>query len=168
MMNSTSAFLGTASWALILRSSLSPSLKRKSRSVSGQLSSSSLLWPATGVGTFATASGKRDDDESDKIEWRKKQLDKLENKFRQPSGDNTALLTTAIIDREEDLQPMWQAMERRVKNRRSLTVDECGGIEKVGRRNVRKTDEDLWLQEGLYEGNEDDDDAGEEVISRRK
>jgi hypothetical protein len=71
--------------------------------------------------------------------WRKKQLEKLEKKFTEPS----------IIDSDEKLQSEWSAMESRVTNRRPRTLRETGG--KSGRINVRKTDEDIWLQEGLYD-----------------
>jgi hypothetical protein len=71
--------------------------------------------------------------------WRKKQLEKLEKKFTEPSE----------IESDEELQPEWSAMESRVTNRRSRTLKETGG--KSGRINVRKTDEDIWLQEGLYD-----------------
>jgi hypothetical protein len=79
-------------------------------------------------------------------EWRKKQLDKLENKFQQSE--------TLTIASEEDLQPMWSSMESRVKNRRPRTKEQLGG--KTGRRNIRKTDEEMWLQEGLYDQAEKD------------
>lgn len=68
--------------------------------------------------------------------WRKEQLDKLQRKFAEPAK---------VIQGDDDLQPMWQAMERRVKNR----LPSKGG--KGGRTNVRKTDEDVWLEQGLYD-----------------
>jgi hypothetical protein len=83
---------------------------------------------------------------SARTEWRKKQLDKLENKFQE-----SELLT---IESEEDLQPMWKSMESRVKNRRPRTKEELGG--RTGRANIRKTDEEMWLQEGLYDHSEED------------
>lgn len=84
------------------------------------------------------------------LEWRKKQLDRLERKF-------SVEPPTQEIGSDDELQPMWQQMERRVKNRRSLGVDESN--RKIGRTNVRKTDEDIWLQEGLYEEDGPEDDA---------
>jgi len=89
---------------------------------------------------------------SETVEWRKQQLDRLERKFdigvvQEPQQE---------IDSDEDLQPMWQQLERRVKNRRSLTAAERGG--RTGRANVKRTDEDFWLEEGLYEDQEDSDD----------
>ena len=40
-------------------------------------------------------------------------------------------------------------MESRVTKRRSLTLAQRNGA--VGRANIRKTDEDVWLEEGLYD-----------------
>lgn len=82
-------------------------------------------------------------------EWRKHQLDKLSKKFDEPN----------VIDSDEDLQPMWKAMESRVVNRRTLTAAQKGG--KTGRTNIRKTDEEAWLQAGLYEEEEKDTDAAQ-------
>jgi hypothetical protein len=75
------------------------------------------------------------------MEWRKQQLDKLEQKFSEPS--------LVVVDNDDDLQPMWKSMESRVTRRRPRTVEEMGG--RTGRTNVKKTDEDLWLREGLYD-----------------
>jgi hypothetical protein len=72
--------------------------------------------------------------------WRKQQLNKLEKKFTDP--------TVEVTD-EEDLQPMWKAMESRVTRRRSRTEAEMGG--KTGRTNVKITDEEIWLEGGLYD-----------------
>jgi hypothetical protein len=71
-------------------------------------------------------------------------LEKLEKKFTEPS---------VKIESDEELQPMWKGMESRVSNRRSRTIAEMG--EKTGRTNIKQTDEELWLQGGLY----DDDEA---------
>lgn len=79
-------------------------------------------------------------------EWRKKQLDKLENKFQQSEA--------LTIENEEDLQPMWSSMESRVKNRRPRTKEQLGG--KTGRTNIKRTDEEMWLQEGLYDDPEEE------------
>ena len=53
------------------------------------------------------------------------------------------------IDSEDELQEMWRQMESRVKNRRPRTLRDTGG--KTGRVNVKKTDEEIWLREGLYD-----------------
>lgn len=74
------------------------------------------------------------------VEWRKVQLDKLERKFTEPLVE---------VESDEDLQPMWQEMESRVTRRRPRTVKEMGG--RTGRVNVKKTDEEMWLREGLYD-----------------
>ena len=71
-------------------------------------------------------------------DWRKRQLEKVGNKFKEPLS----------IENDEDLQPMWKEMEGRVTRRKLRTLQDTGG--RSGRINVRKTDEDVWLQEGLY------------------
>lgn len=90
-------------------------------------------------------SNNNDDSQKDRpvpvgAEWRKKQLDKLERKFSDPS---------VVVDSDEDLQPMWKQMEGRVIHRKPRTVEEMGG--RTGRVNVKITDEEMWLREGLYD-----------------
>jgi hypothetical protein len=51
---------------------------------------------------------------------------------------------------------MWKEMESRLTRRRSLTLEQRGG--KSGRRNVRRRDEDVWLEAGVYGGGTDGDD----------
>ena len=53
------------------------------------------------------------------------------------------------IDNYDDVQPMWKEMESRVTRRRSLTLEQRGGVS--GRRNVRKSEEDYWAQAGVYD-----------------
>jgi hypothetical protein len=53
------------------------------------------------------------------------------------------------------LQPMWKDMERRVTRRKPVTIRQAGP--KVGRRNVRPTDEEAWLQAGLYNNDNEKD-----------
>mmetsp|Transcript_18217 Transcript_18217/g.21874 ORF Transcript_18217/g.21874 Transcript_18217/m.21874 type:complete len:138 (-) Transcript_18217:56-469(-) len=77
-------------------------------------------------------------------EWRKVQLDKIEKKFQDPLQ----------INNYEDVQPMWKEMESRVTKRRTLTLAQRGG--KSGRMNIRKTEEEAWLQAGLYDTKESD------------
>ena len=48
---------------------------------------------------------------------------------------------------------MWQAMERRVKNRPPPRKEEG----KSGRRNIKKTEEDVWLEQGLYDHLKEED-----------
>jgi hypothetical protein len=83
---------------------------------------------------------------SSPTEWRKKQLDDLERKWDAKPLD---------IASDEDLQPMWKNMESRVKSRRPRTLEETGG--KTGRRNIKRTDEEMWLQEGLYDQYHEDE-----------
>jgi len=102
------------------------------------------------------------------MQWRRKQIDKLENKFTPTTeeekgsgitrneGRNNCNDGAPDITSDEELQPMWRDMESRVTRRRSLTAAERGPG-KVGRRNIRKGDEDVWLAGGLY--NEDNDGA---------
>jgi hypothetical protein len=83
-------------------------------------------------------------------EWRKHQLDRLllqQQKF-QPAQE-------VMIASDDDLQPMWKDMERRVTRRKPVTIQQAGP--KVGRRNVRPTDEEAWLQAGLYDNDNEKD-----------
>jgi iron uptake system EfeUOB component EfeO/EfeM len=92
------------------------------------------------------------DDEvpSEKAEWRKQSLDQLERRF--------AKEPTKLVHNEADLQPEWKAMESRVVKRRTLTLDEVNG--KTGRENIRLTEEDVWMESGLYdEGSKNLDDS---------
>ena len=77
--------------------------------------------------------------------WRKEQLDRLLKR-------NQLVEPAQTIQSDEDLQPMWQAMERRVKNRPPPRK------EGKGRTNIKKTDEDIWFEQGLYAHLEVDDD----------
>jgi hypothetical protein len=93
------------------------------------------------------------------MNWRKNQLDRVQNTFcpqlSEASSDSTpTAITTTNIQTDDDLQPMWKSMENRVKQRRPLTKQERG--EAFGRTNVKDTDEDKWLQAGLYDDNEID------------
>ncbi|CAJ1942976.1 unnamed protein product [Cylindrotheca closterium] len=78
--------------------------------------------------------------------WNKKQVEKIEKKFTEP---------TQNVDSDEDLQQMWKQMESRVTKRRPRTLQDTKG--KTGRENIRKTDEEMWLQEGLYPDQEKPD-----------
>lgn len=75
----------------------------------------------------------------DNTEWRKAQLDDLSRKFDEPLE----------IGSDQDLQPTWKDMESRVTRRRLRTLEEAG--ERIGRTNIRATDEDEWLQAGMYD-----------------
>jgi hypothetical protein len=76
-------------------------------------------------------------------DWRKQQLEKLKQKFK--------TTTDRIIEKDEDLQSNWKQMERRVIHRKPLTKEQRGSSDNIGRRNIRKTDEDVWLEQGLYD-----------------
>jgi hypothetical protein len=89
-------------------------------------------------------------------EWRRQQLQKLEKKFDPPPTTTTS--PTAVVNNQADLQPMWKAMEGRVTSRRPRTQAETGG--RTGRVNVKATDEEYWLREGLY-GNSNDEEEEE-------
>lgn len=96
---------------------------------------------------FSSSSGNKNYQAKAKtVEWRKQQLDKLEQKFEEN--------TPTIVTNDEDLQPMWKQMESRVRGRRPRTLADTKGL--TGRQNVRKTDEDVWLREGLYDGGDDE------------
>ena len=82
-------------------------------------------------------SSSRNENGKSSLDWRKQQLTRLENKL------------TSQIDSDEDLQPMWSAMEKRVKGRRPRSIQESGG--KSGRQNIRQTEEDLWQKVGFYD-----------------
>jgi hypothetical protein len=87
-------------------------------------------------------------------EWRKHQLDRLllqqQQKF-QPAQE--VMIASDDDDDDDDLQPMWKDMERRVTRRKPVTIQQAGP--NVGRRNVRPTDEEAWLQAGLYDNEKD-------------
>lgn len=56
------------------------------------------------------------------------------------------------INNDEDVQQMWKDMESRVTRRKSMTLAEAKFNGKsVGRKNLRKTDEEAWLEAGLYQ-----------------
>jgi hypothetical protein len=80
--------------------------------------------------------------------WRKHQLDQLEQSLLRNAQNKGE--TTAEVDEDDVVQPMWRAMERRVLQRKSLTAEQRGSSAKIGRKNIKLTDEDTWLQAGLY------------------
>jgi hypothetical protein len=80
-------------------------------------------------------------------EWRKVQLDRLSKNFDQRKEP--------VIEKDDDLQPMWKDMESRVVRRRTLTIEQAGG--RVGRTNIRPTDEESWLKAGMYDDLEADE-----------
>jgi hypothetical protein len=120
------------------------------------------------------------------MEWRKKQLDLLTQKFHPHNAAASAATnvlrieddeeddddgghrdqnqascaeaaTTRIVQHDDDLQPMWKNMESRVKNRRTRSLEETQG--RSGRENVKSTDEEEWLRAGLYNNDTNDTNA---------
>lgn len=100
--------------------------------------------PSSGVARFSNDNDNRTNSAS---KWRQRQLTRLEQKF-------TAV---EVVENEQDLQQMWRNMEGRVTRRRPRTVEETGGL--TGRQNIKRTDEEFWLREGLYEGTNDDENS---------
>ncbi|KAG7343860.1 hypothetical protein IV203_021868 [Nitzschia inconspicua] len=90
-------------------------------------------------------------------DWRKRQLQQLQRKFQDTSN---------TIESDEELQPMWKEMEGRVTRRKPRTMQQTGG--RTGRVNVRKTDEDVWAQEGMYQVVEDENDDDCETNKKEK
>ena len=100
-------------------------------------------------------------------QWKRKHYQTIEDKFQSNKDTTTNTSNTPIncnesvddtnqskekdkdeplsIESYEDVQPMWKEMESRVTKRRSLTLEDRKGLS--GRRNVRKSDEDVWLAE---------------------
>ena len=88
-------------------------------------------------------------------QWKRNQYRKLEDKFNN-NNENESKHTSSKqqleplnIDNYDDVQPMWKEMESRVTRRRSLTLQQRGGVS--GRRNVRKSEEDYWGEAGVYD-----------------
>ena len=95
--------------------------------------------------SFSMRSFATNDATTTTTEWRQEQLKRLERKFQEEPTNN--------IESDEELQPMWKDMESRVTKRRSRTLADTGG--KTGRSNIRKTDEEAWLQAGMYDEKEE-------------
>ncbi len=89
--------------------------------------------------------------------WRKGQLSKIADNFEQQGGKDDKQNKTIVrptpmeINCDDEVQPMWKEMESRVTRRKSMTLQEAHLKGKqVGRSNIRKTDEETWLEAGLY------------------
>ena len=92
-------------------------------------------------------------------EWKRNQYRKITEKFqtnitKEKENSEESTVEPLQIDNYEDVQPMWKEMESRVTRRRCLTLEQRGG--KTGRRNVRRSDEDVWLEAGVYDGGSED------------
>jgi len=91
--------------------------------------------------------------------WRKGQLGKIETQVK--GQDQMELPEPLEINSDDEVQQMWKDMESRVTRRRTLTIADAKMMgKKVGRSNIRKTDEEAWLMAGLY-GEETKDDGKE-------
>lgn len=96
------------------------------------------------------------DSASANTQWKRNQYRKLEDKFNnnnesesKHTSSTKQQLEPLNIDNYDDVQPMWKEMESRVTRRRSLTLEQRGGVS--GRRNVRKSEEDYWEKAGVYD-----------------
>eukprot|EP01083_Nonionella_stella_P062727 163103_1 len=78
--------------------------------------------------------------------WKKGQLKKLEKNALQTDDE------PLDIRSDDEVQQMWKDMESRVTKRPTMTISQAAlKGKKAGRSNVRKTDEEAWLQAGLYD-----------------
>ena len=90
--------------------------------------------------------------------WRKSQLNQLSEKFASspsPQSWPTDNIPPLNIGTYEEVQPMWKAMESRVTKRPPpMTLKEAKAKNKVtGRKNIKKTEEEYWFEEGVYDEN---------------
>ena len=108
-------------------------------------------------------------------QWKRSQYQNIQDKFNKtnigdtPTNESSTQQTTNQKQQEplnitnyDDVQPMWKEMESRVTKRRSLTLQQRGGVS--GRRNVRKSDEDVWLEAGVYNNNSDDNNSDDNDV----
>ena len=117
---------------LLLFRQIQCSSQRNSSSSDGKGSSSSLL-----------------DSLNSSSNWRKGQLNTITDKFKAGTDPKPEPMK---ITSDDDVQQTWKDMESRVVRRRTMDLSEAKAKgKKVGRRNVRKTDEEVWLDAGLYD-----------------
>ena len=81
--------------------------------------------------------------------WRKRQILKLEEKFNYQAWPEYPIQQ---IQTDDDLQGAWKQMESRVTRRMApLTKEQLLSRGKsLGRKNIKKTEEEEWLKAGLY------------------
>jgi len=102
-----------------------------------------------------------DDSKPKTPEWRKYQLDKLSASLSkniqsntptdEDDDDSTNKQGIPVINSDDELQQMWKEMESRVINRKVYTVQQSESKGRtIGRGNVKRTDEEVWLDAGLY------------------
>jgi hypothetical protein len=84
------------------------------------------------------------------VAWRKRQLQKLEERFEFQAWPEYEVQN---IKSDDELQPTWKGMESRVTKRMApLTKEELRTRGKsAGRSNVKKTEEEEWLKAGAYD-----------------
>lgn len=75
------------------------------------------------------------------MDWRKIQLDHLQDKFQNDT-----------VKDDDQLQSNWKEMESRVTRRPppKKSLDN----KPTGRNNIKKTDEEIWLQQGMYDNDD--------------
>jgi hypothetical protein len=78
--------------------------------------------------------------------WRRQQLEKLESRFQHQNHPADVI---EVVNKDDELQSHWKAMEGRVVRRKPISKESAAG--KVGRRNIRRTDEEIWEQNGVYD-----------------
>jgi hypothetical protein len=81
------------------------------------------------------------------MEWRKIQLDNLHTKM-----NSNPMIDTKMIQQDDELQDTWKQMEGRVTKRRLTPIIAHNTTTiTTGRRNIKKTEEDIWSEQGLYD-----------------
>mmetsp|Transcript_12492 Transcript_12492/g.18768 ORF Transcript_12492/g.18768 Transcript_12492/m.18768 type:complete len:158 (-) Transcript_12492:63-536(-) len=100
------------------------------------------------------------DDESEQSNTLSPVLDGLEANSRWKKGHLKKLEKNALqmhdepldIKSDGEVQQMWKDMESRVTKRPTMTISQAAlKGKKTGRSNIKKTDEEAWLQAGLYD-----------------
>ena len=89
--------------------------------------------------------------------WRRDELEGIAQKFDDPESE---MQGENQIRSDQELQQMWKEMESRVTKRRTpMTLGEASMKGKVvGRKNIRPTDEEAWLNAGLYDNQDRNDE----------
>ena len=91
--------------------------------------------------------------------WRRDELNGIAEKFKKEKDfSESSSPPIHEVRSDEDLQDMWKEMESRVTRRRMpMTLGEAAANGKpVGRSNVRRTDEEVWLEAGVYSSDKSD------------
>ena len=64
-------------------------------------------------------------------------------------NDKESKQTTVLVEHDEELQPHWKSMESRVLNR-GIGLKGKTSINLSGRGRVPPTDEEYWVESGIY------------------